>query len=99
MNVKAYIVVDSMDESVIADVQKQMASFGVEFQYSPYREQNSLNHCVEFYGTAHCQKEKFYQLAQQLNAFWSEEQDSYEDYGFNTKMFHPHIYYLLLELL
>lgn len=99
MNLKAYIVLHTLDEKEIVQVQEKMSSLGVQFQFSPYRSQQSLHQCVEFYGSAQCDQQQFEQLIPKLNAFWNVDQEYYEDYGFNTKMFDERVYYLSIETL
>ena len=97
MNLKAYVVVDSLERQVIEEVQKAMASLGVSFHFSPTRNQDTLNQCTEFYATTNCKKEDFDCLIPQLNLYWEIGEDYYQDYGFNTKMFHSHVYFLSIE--
>lgn len=97
MKLKAYVVVDTTDSYIIQEIQTQMSKFGIEFQCSPVRPQESLDHCVEYHASADCTEDQWKALPAQLNEFWTDAQDSYEDYGYNTKMFHPHVYFLSLE--
>ncbi len=88
-----YIVVNSMDDSIIQDVQQALQALIPNVGYSPYRNQESLNDCVEFYASFEADQDDFEALIPKLNEFWNMD-TPWEDYGFNTKMFHPNVYYL-----
>ncbi|MBP3853872.1 MAG: hypothetical protein J6D18_04805 [Erysipelotrichaceae bacterium] len=98
MNIKAYVVVDTTDDYIIHEIQKQMNGFGVTFSFSPARVQESLDHCMEFHATASCASDQYCALLKQLNQSWDGEQEEYRDYGYNTRMFHSHVYYLEVQI-
>ena len=97
MRILAQVVVDQEEEAIVQDVQNALNKL-CTFSYSPYREQPSLINCLEFYATAEVTREQLDTMVVQLNRYWQAGGDEWEDYGFNTPMFHPHVYYLYLRL-
>ncbi|WP_240937772.1 hypothetical protein [Faecalicoccus pleomorphus] len=53
---------------------------------------------MEFYSTVQLEKEQAEVLWQTLNNDWDGEFDDCDAYGFNTIMFHPHVYYLQFQI-
>ncbi|MGM9946962.1 hypothetical protein [Floccifex sp.] len=99
MRVRLYVVVDIEDESIVNEVKKEIQSICDSFSFSPCREQPSLRNCMEFYGSADIHQENIENILSQLNNDWEGEIDDCCAYGFNTKMFHPHVYYLQFQIL
>lgn len=97
VNVRLYVVVDSEDEAIVKQVQDDLKARCPQLGFSPAREQESLNHSVEFFGTARISKEAYDELYRTLNNDWDGEEDDCSAYGYNTKMFNPHVYYLQME--
>ncbi len=90
-------MVDSNEEDITKDVQNTLKTICPNASCSPSRRQESLKQGVEFYATLDTSLDEFEQLIPQLNSYWNADMDYFEDYGFNTKMFHPHVYYLKIE--
>lgn len=88
-----YVVVDSTDEEIIDSVKCCLQNHFPTISMSPTREQASLVNCVEFYCTLPIIDEDI----PWLNAYWNSDMEYFEDYGFNTKMFHEHVYYLRID--
>ena len=97
ISLKMQVVVSTLNEEDCLTVQKQLLEFCPELSFSPVREQPSLVDCLEFYGTASIDQACKDVLIQNLDNDWDVEDDVYSAYGFNTKMFNPLVYYLLME--
>lgn len=91
-----YCVVDSLERQRIEDVQSALSKLG-HFHFSPVRKQDSLIDCSEFYATIQCDEKTWESLIPQLNTYWSINDETWMDYGYNTPMFHPHVYYLEIK--
>ena len=52
MNTRLHVVVDREDEQIVQDVKNALNLLCPAFSFSPSREQPSLCHCLEFFGTA-----------------------------------------------
>ena len=91
-----YVVVDTLEEKQVNKVQSALSQLG-NFHFSPIREQASLISCSEFYATMQCEKRTWEALIPQLNAYWTKDDETWLDYGYNTRMFHPHVYYLEIK--
>lgn len=89
-----YVVVDSVDPSIVESVKEALRKLG-DFHFSPDRIQASLDNCLEFYATI--ESDHWESLLSQLNKYWTIEDEQWMDYGFNTPMFHPHVYYLEIK--
>ena len=96
MRVRLHVVVEG-DEIASQNVKESIHKIEEKFSFSPTREQPSLQRCVEFYASADLQQEEIKALKEQLNNDWEGEEDDCCAYGFNTKMFHPDVYYLQIE--
>lgn len=98
-NVMMQVVVQSAEESAALEVQKELEALGGRWSFSPVREQDSLNDCLEFMATAAVSEEERDLLIRRLNNDWDrdEKDDLYWAYGFNTRMFDPNVYYLQME--
>lgn len=88
-----YVVVDSTEEEIISSVKQSLKEHFPSISMSPTREQASLVNCVEFYCTLPLKEEDI----PWLNSYWNADMENFEDYGFNTNMFHKHIYYLRID--
>lgn len=99
MRIRLHVVVDIEDESIVDEVKKDIQKIYKSFSFSPSREQPSLRNCLEFYGTADINQEEIEHLLSQLNNDWEGEIEDCCAYGFNTKMFHSHVYYLQFQIL
>lgn len=97
MFLKLHVVVESLDEKVIQEVQEDLKKIDPNFSCSPSKEQESLNNCSEFYATLNCSKETLDYLYKTLNNDFDGEPDDCWAYGFNTKMFNKNVYYLHME--
>lgn len=98
-NVRLLVVVDSMDEAVVRDVEEELKQYCPDLSFSPSRETPSLNGCLEFQATGNCTDEQKENMIKNLdNDFDYEEDDGvYSAYSFNTKMFDKRVYYLEME--
>lgn len=81
----------SEDEKLIKDLLYQIKP---NLSISPAREYAGLKDHSEFYATGDITAPEVQPLLDQLNNDWDGEQDDCICYGFNTKMFHPLVYYL-----
>lgn len=99
MLVRLYVVIDKEDDNLEMDVKQRLNAFCPQLSFSPSRPQPSLAHCLEFYGTANIEAEDIDSLLQELNNDWEGSQEDCSAYGFNTQMFHEHVYYLQFQIL
>lgn len=81
----------SEDEKLIKDLLYQIKP---NLSISPAREYAGLKDHSELYATGDITISEVQPLLDQLNNDWDGEQDDCICYGFNTKMFHPLVYYL-----
>lgn len=98
MLVRLHVVIDTEDTGIEEEIKEQLRSYCPDISFSPSREQPSLMHCMEFYSTVQLEKEQAETLWQTLNNDWDGEFDDCDGYGFNTIMFHPHVYYLQFQI-
>lgn len=98
MLTRLYIVVNQEDEDVVNDVKKTIFDRGFSFSFSPSREQPSLADCLDFFGTADLNEKEIDDLLDYLNNDWDGQKDDCSAYGFNTKMFHPDVYYIQFQI-
>ena len=98
-NVMLQVVVHTTSEEEVYEVQEKLSSICDGLSYSPIREQPSLNDCMEFMATGVVDEAMRAHLIATLDNDWDkvEDEDSYWAYGFNTKPFASHVYYLLME--
>lgn len=99
MRIRLHVVIDQEEETLENEVKTCLNQVCHSLSFSPSREQPSLKNCWEFYGTARLPEQEVKSLLYYLNNDWEQDGDDYEAYGFNTKMFHPHVYYLHLQIL
>lgn len=99
MRIRLHVVIDQESESLENEIKGQLWEKCSTFSFSPSRSQPSLRDCLEFYGTAELDQKQIEDLLAELNNDWDQEEEDYEAYGFNTQMFHPHVYYLHLQIL
>ncbi len=95
MKFRLYVVVDREDENIVEEVKSELLKFDSSLSFSPSREQPSLAGCLEFYCTGHGDVDS---LLEVLNNDWDGDSEDCSAYGFNTKMFHPHVYYLQFQI-
>lgn len=98
MLVRLHVVIDTEDTGTEEEIKEQLRSYCPDLSFSPSREQPSLMNCREFYSTVQLEKEQAETLRQTLNNDWDGEFDDCDAYGFNTIMFHPHVYYLQFQI-
>ncbi|MCI6379649.1 MAG: hypothetical protein SO150_04100 [Faecalicoccus sp.] len=98
MLVRLHVVIDTEDTGIEEEIKEQLRSYCPDISFSPSREQPSLMHCMEFYSTVQLEKEQAEVLWQTLNNDWDGKFDDCDAYGFNTIMFHPHVYYLQFQI-
>lgn len=94
MLVCLHVVVDTEDKDMEEEVQNRLLELCPDFSFSPSRPQPSLVNCMEFYATGQMEAQMAENLRTSLNNDWEGETDDCDAYGFNTCMFHPHVYYL-----
>ncbi len=97
MKFRLYVVVDREDEDLVNEVKSELNTLNSTLSFSPSREQPSLAGCLEFFGTGYGTMEEVQSLLDFLNNDWDGEFDDCSAYGFNTTMFHPHVYYLQFQ--
>lgn len=93
------VVVQTTDEAIGNQVRKELLALAPGLSFSPWREQDSLNGCLECMATGTVTEEERELLLKTLDNDWDQDEkdDLYWAYGFNTKMFDPNVYYLQLE--
>ena len=99
MRIRLHVVIDQESESLENEIKGQLWEKCSTFSFSPSRPQPSVRDCLEFYGTAELDQKQIEDLLAELNNDWDQEEEDYEAYGFNTQMFHPHVYYLHFQIL
>lgn len=97
MKVRLHIVVTPEDPEICAVVKQELLDKAPMLHFSPEREQPSLDNCLEFYATGEMDADQYETLRQWLNNDWDGTEDDCSAYGFNTKMFNSHVYYLQME--
>ena len=98
MKFRLYVVVDREDENIVDEVKVILSKFNSSLSFSPSREQPNLAGCFEFYGTGQGSEDDIQSLIEKLNNDWDGEMNDCSAYGFNTTMFHPHVYYLQFQI-
>ena len=93
-----HVVVDQEDQTWVVEIQTLLLDKVPSFSFSPWRQQPSLKEGIEFYATADITQQEFEILKHDLNNDWDIYEDEYSAYGFNTTMFHPHVYYLRMSI-
>lgn len=98
MLVRLHVVIDTEEEAMETEVKAQLLELCPTLSFSPSRPQPSLSNCQEFYATAHLDQEQAQTLRLSLNNDWDGEEDDCDAYGFNTCMFHSHVYYIQFQI-
>ena len=93
MRIRLHVVIHSEEASIEHRVKEELLTYCSSLSFSPSREQPSLNHCMEWFGTADVTEAEFSKLLS-LNNDWDIYDGGYSAYGFNTKMFDSSVYYL-----
>lgn len=96
MKVLLYIVVEG-NEGDVEEIQNQLKHHIQNISFSPFRIQESLNECIEFYATFSVNLDQIEPLLAWLDNDWDGEEDDCICYGFNTKPFNSKIYYMHFE--
>ena len=97
MKLHLYIVVTPALEQTVHQVQTRLRQALPDLSFSPAAEQQSLENCLEFHGTADCTGQEAETFLHWLNNDPDGGDGEYWAYGFNTRMADPAIYYFRLE--
>ena len=86
-------------ERDLMQAESQMKEDCPSLSFSPWIEREELDGCLEARGSARISQETKERILAGWNDDWdiSEDEDCYSAYGFNTKMFDSHVYYLQLQ--
>lgn len=94
---RLYVVIDKENQTIEQAVKDSLKNIQSSFSFSPSRQQASLNGCLEFYATGNASEDEIQKMLDVLNNDWDGDDSECSAYGFNTKMFHPNVYYLQFE--
>ena len=94
MLARLHVVISSENPKDYETVKESLLQINPHFSISPYREYAGMKDHSEFFVTFDIQEEDVQALLDSLNNDWDGEMDDCICYGFNTKMFHPLVYYL-----
>ncbi len=94
MLARLHVIIDSEEEKDYLEVVETLNKLYSGFSISPYRPYVGKAKSSEFFVTADMSKEEADLLIPQLNNDFDGEDYDLEAYGFNTKMFHPLVYYI-----
>lgn len=102
-NLTLRAVVSTRDEELAQSVIARLRKDVPQLSCSPFREETSLENCLEFMGSAEVTSEQKERILARWDNDWDSEEErngteNYWAYAFNTKMFDPLLYYLELEL-
>lgn len=97
MRLHLYMVVTPASQETVQEVQQALSARMPALSYSPSLEQGSVDDCLEFHATAECSPQEAEDLLHWMNNDPDGEDGEYWAYGFNTKMFDPHVYYFRLD--
>jgi hypothetical protein len=99
MKVLIRAVVASLNSEDVKTVQDLLKSFVPDLSFSPEREVEELEACVEFRATGTVTKEQKEEMIAKIDDDWDMDEDEteYWAYGFNTKMITPLLYYIQLD--
>ncbi len=96
-DVVIFCAVHSTNEEDAARIQAFMKSIDPELGFSPCRESESLNDCLEFRGAGPCTPAQKEELLARCDDDWDEDDGTWWAYGFNTTMFDDQVYYLQFD--
>jgi hypothetical protein len=96
-NAVLQVVVTPEKDDIVKAVQEELKAMVPNAGFSPSRPAPGLRDCLEFYMTAKLTLPEIEDLKSRLNNDWDGEEDEFQAYGFNTKMFDPRVYYLALS--
>ena len=94
MLARLHVIISSEENSQVDQIKEKLKQINPKFSISPVRSYPGLKDHSEFYATGDITASEVQPLLDQLNNDWDGEQDDCICYGFNTKMFHPLVYYL-----
>lgn len=98
MRIRLYVVIDDESEVLEQEVKQVLVNICPKLSFSPSREQPTLRNCLEWFGTADLSFEEIDNLLSVLNNDWDGNRSDCSAYGFNTTMFHEHVYYLQFQI-
>lgn len=97
--VHLYAVFETLDEQKAKAVCERIRALDPDLNFSPFREQPSLNGCLEAHATGVADKAQRQALLAAIDDDWdvNEEESEFQAYGFNTKMMDPLLYYVQIS--
>lgn len=98
MRIRLYVVIDQESDALEQEVKQALCDICPKLSFSPAREQPTLRNCLEWFGTADLSQEEIEKLLSILNNDWDGDMMDCSAYGFNTTMFHEHVYYLQFQI-
>lgn len=94
MLARLHVIISSEEDKDYQTIKDLLLKIRPDFSISYFREYAGLKNHSEFFVTCDLEEKEVQPLLDQLNNDWDGEQDDCICYGFNTKMFHPLVYYL-----
>ena len=91
---RLYVIINSKNESDCEMIKEELLKIRSDFSFSPSRESPGQKGTSDFFATCDINEEEVPVLLDKLNNDWDGEMDDCICYGFNTKMFHPMVYFL-----
>ena len=91
---RLYVIINSNKEEDCEMIKDQLSKIRSDFSFSPSREYPAQKGASDFFATCDLDEEEVQPLLDQLNNDWDGDVDDCICYGFNTKMFHPLVYFL-----
>lgn len=91
---RLYVIINSKNESDCEMIKEELLKIRSDFSFSPSRECPGQKGASDFFATCDINEEEVSVLLDKLNNDWDGEMDDCICYGFNTKMFHPMVYFL-----
>ena len=98
MLIRLHVVITSSKEEERDLVKNELLKINPTFSISPFIDDRFVSGYSECYITCQLSQNQLQPLLNQLNNDWDEDEGDYTSYGFNTKMFHPLVYSLHLQV-
>ena len=92
MLARLHVIISSEENSQVDQIKEKLKQINPKFSISPVRSYPGLKDHSELYCTLEIEKNDVETLLAKLNNDWDGEFDDCDAYGFNTIMFHPHVY-------
>ena len=98
MLIRLHVVITSSKDEDRNLIKKELLRIHPSFSISPFIDDRFISGYSECYVTCQLSQNQLQHLLDQLNDDWDEDEGDYTSYSFNTKMFHPLVYSLHLQV-